>query len=222
MRGKRLQRETSLLLEIQTSATPAHVLCIHQACTSSILVWDQSEVAQTLNCVAAGVTRSSLAPPSGSVSELMDEKNINWNNKNQRASLNSFSYFGRIHIIICKPSNRCVTDSLSRRRCLVAPQQRGQLSDFGQQRLLLHPAGGGQAVAGHVQQGLQAGGGFHRAAHWTGTSKMTSGCFWSADGPKCRFTQINPVFSDVIQTESLCLRQRTSSLYVLTLCSWRH
>lgn len=52
MRGKRLQREASLLLEIQTSATPAHVLCIHQACTSSILVWDQSEVTQTLSCVA--------------------------------------------------------------------------------------------------------------------------------------------------------------------------
>lgn len=109
-----------------------------------------------------------------------------------------------------------MTDSLSRRRCLVAPQQRGQLSDFGQQRLLLHPAGGGQAVAGHVQQGLQAGGGFHRAAHWTGTSKMTSGYFWSADGPKCRFTQINPVFSDVIQTKSLCL---SKAAYVLPLCT---
>lgn len=58
-----------------------------------------------------------------------------------------------------------------RGRCFSASQQWRQLSDSSQQRLLLHPAGGGQAVAGHVQQGLQAGGGLHCTAHRTGTNQ---------------------------------------------------
>lgn len=59
-------------------------------------------------------------------------------------------------------------------RCFSAPQQWRQLSDPGQQCLLLHAAGGGQAVAGHVQQGLQTGGGLHRSAHRTGINQRAS------------------------------------------------
>lgn len=72
-------------------------------------------------------------------------------------------------------------------RCLSAPQQRWQLSDSGQQCLLLHPAGGRQAVAGHVQQRLKAGGGLHRAAHRTGTTIQTGQI---NPNSQCGYTQV--------------------------------
>lgn len=61
-----------------------------------------------------------------------------------------------------------VMNFFHRRRRINAHHNWGKLPGPGQQRVLLCSAGGRQTVAGHVQQGVQTGGGVHSAADQPG------------------------------------------------------